>query len=220
MDREHTSVVINGELLEGYHYETVPVANSSAYDDSALDRISGMRAVWLLYRSGKYDLLKELGITTRQLNNKKLQQYVTRYPARIDEEQADVLSRNFPWLREAANELRLAYALQWYDKSPIIRSRLKRRFKMNEQVYISEVNGNDATAALLVLRHRDEIAAAGGSIATQLTYGEYPPQIMIRLPHDSKVQPEDLLRGEETIKGFELQIASVQVSVRKEDKND
>lgn len=106
---------VQGELLDGFTIEAVPQFNrDDAFDMDALSDRAGMRAVWLLYQSGRWDYLEDLGLSREKLEPVLLR---FQYGRVLTVRQIQQLKKKVPELLEASRELRLAYALKFYDKN-------------------------------------------------------------------------------------------------------
>lgn len=78
--------------------------------DRALDEFEvAVRALWLLYGRGKWTLLNTLGITLAQHGADLEEASMDLGPRLNSRQQVETLLRHCPFLREAAEELRLTY---------------------------------------------------------------------------------------------------------------
>lgn len=179
------TITFEGELLEGYHLETVPQFDTGKqFDRRALSAIAGMRAVWLLYRMGRWEHLEDLGVERDQVEPvlKTL-----HYGARLTPSQVQQLYRRVPQLVEASRELRLAYALKILDKKE-----RKKKKKVDQTIYHAEVSSAQE-ADEKVAAHKAEIIAAGGTIEAGYARGRTGGIVMVKLPASRKVDPANLL---------------------------
>lgn len=184
-------LTVAGEVLDGFHLETIPqLSSSNSFDINALSATAGIRAVWLLYIAGEWEHLEDLGVNREEVEPvlKRL-----RYGARLTEWQAGQLQKKVPSLKEASTELRIAYALKTGTK--------KRRTKMEDEttqqtnrlyIYHAEV-GTSAHADDIVKRHKPEIEAAGGTI--EAGHGRGNSIVMVKLPASLNVDPANILAG-------------------------
>jgi len=178
-------ITVNGELLDGYHIEQLPQFNTDDHVDmNALSAIAGMRAVRLLYFTGKWDHLEDLGVDRAEVEP-VLKQF--RYGRRLTIRQAQQLQKKVPALKDASTELRLAYALKQLDRS-------ERKTKMQEPMFIyhAEVDSG-AKAEEIVKMHTTQIEAAGGSIQAGFGRGQNGAIVMVMLPASLKVEPANIL---------------------------
>jgi hypothetical protein len=175
-------VQIEGEYLDGFHIERIPQFSENQFDMNALSSIAGMRAVWLLYKLGRWDYLEDLGVDREQVEP-ALKQF-RHYEERLTVRQAQQLKKKVPALVEASKELRTAYALKHLD----------RRKRMEMFIYHAET-ATSQQAKEAVKIHEPEIKAAGGSI--EVGYGRSGTGgiVMVKLPASLDVQPENLLAG-------------------------
>lgn len=206
------SIVINGELLDGYHIEQLPQFNTdNQVDMNALSSIAGMRAVWLLYFLGLWDHLEDLGVDRSEVEP-VLKRCCTRYGRRLTARQAQQLQKKVPVLVDASKELRLAYALKSLDRDqrqldhsrvgdhsgPLGKKKPERKTRMTQQpdmyIYHAEVP-SAAEANEIVTRHTPQIEAAGGTIEAGHAIGRGGSIIMVKLPASLEVDPQNVLPG-------------------------
>lgn len=177
------AIVVEGEFLDGYHLETIPQFSDNQFDKDALSSIAGMRAVWLLYRMGKWEHLEDLGVIRSEVEP-VLNQCCTRYGDRLTTRQAQQLQKNVPQFKEASTELRLAYALQQRERSK----------PMTDIIYHAEVKSAEE-ANTAVKEHAEQIKAAGGTIVAGYGRGGSGAIVMVKLPAELDVDPANLLSG-------------------------
>lgn len=171
---------LEGEVLEGYHLETIPQFNTDdQVDMNALSSLAGMRAVWLLYQTGKWEHLEDLGVDRAKVEPvlKGL-----RYDRRLTPQQAQQLQKKVPALVAASKELRLAYALK----------QMERKGKQM-YIYLAEIS-SAVEAEEIVQRHAPEIEAAGGTIEAGHA-GDKGSIVMVKLPANLNVYPANVLPG-------------------------
>jgi hypothetical protein len=193
-------IAVNGELIDGFHFEEVPQFNrDDPYDEEALGPVAGMRAIWLLYKAGRWDYLEDLGVSRARVEP-KLQRF-KRYRTKLTLLQVRELYRMVPELVAASRELRLAYALKQYDKVDKIKRR-KEQMPINVnsenpgQVFLSPVpGGSNEKAQEIVATHKDQIEAAGGYIDWGAGNDEQPAMIRLIMPANLTLNPANLLPG-------------------------
>lgn len=175
-------MIVEGEALDGFHLEIIPQLNTdNKFDRRALSSTAGMRAVWLLYLAGKWDYLEDLGVD-RELVEPKLKQF-QHYGRRLTTRQAQQLRKKVPEFVEASRELRLAYALKRLDEK-----------EKSMVIYHAEVASAEL-AEETVKTHKAEIEAAGGTMEIGFGRSGSGAIVMVKLPSDLHVQPENLLSG-------------------------
>lgn len=155
---------------------------------NALSALAGMRAIWLLYLRGRWDLLEDLGIDRNRLEP-ALKQFNYGDPLTI--RQAQQLYKKVPELVEASRELRLAYALKQLDRP---RGPRRRKQMSDMVIYHAEVS-SAVEAADAVKFHTQEIQAAGGTIEAGFGRGQSGAIVMVKLPASLQVDPANLLPG-------------------------
>lgn len=122
-------VTVHGEVLDGFSIEAIPQFNTDdAFDWDALSERAGMRAVWLLYQLGKWEYLEDLGVNRAKVEPRLL---AFSYGRTLTVRQIQQLKKKVPELVAASKELRLAYALKFYDKN------------VKEKEHDSKENNND-----------------------------------------------------------------------------
>ncbi len=79
---------------------------------------AGVRAIWLMYKRGKWGYLDDLGIE-RRLAESAFQRFEKTHVIgeRLTKVQVSRLAKVIPGLVEAGRELRLAYALKHYSEA-------------------------------------------------------------------------------------------------------
>ncbi len=79
---------------------------------------AGVRAVWLLYKRGKWSYLEDFGIE-RSVAERAFQKFEATHVIgdRLTKVQVRRLARIVPGLLDAAREMRLAYALRFYSEN-------------------------------------------------------------------------------------------------------
>lgn len=85
------------------------------FDQELLKYETGIRAVWLLYRWGKWGWLEDLGIIRQEVEPAFEEMETRVIRDRLTRLQVDRFAM-IPGVREAARELQLAYALKFYDR--------------------------------------------------------------------------------------------------------
>jgi len=107
-------ILLHGEMVEGYHVEAVPQFNTDdAFTYDALSERAGIRAIWLLYYDKQWEHLEDIGCERSTLEPALLR---FSYGRRLTIRQVQQL-RKVPAVVAASRELRLAYALKYYDKN-------------------------------------------------------------------------------------------------------
>ena len=91
------------------------------FDKRATEAIAGVRAVWLLYKRGRWSYLEDFGV-----ERDKVEPVLRTFEAthvinndRLTTAQAKRLVKLVPEVADAGKELRLAYVLRFVDKSGI-----------------------------------------------------------------------------------------------------
>lgn len=189
-------IAVNGELVDGFHFEEVPQFNrDDSFDENALGNIAGMRAIWLLYQNGKWGYLEDLGVNREEVEP-RLSRF-KHYGPRLTVRQAQQLRKHVPEFQEASQELRLAYALKQYDKVQKRKKRMDAKVTPENlgQVFLSEVPGDNGLAKEIVTTHEDQIHAAKGQIDWAAGDEDRPPIIRIIMPHQPIIDPARLLPG-------------------------
>lgn len=187
-------LIVEGELLDGYHIEQLPEFNTDdTVDMNALSAIAGMRAVWLLYIAGKWDHLEDLGVDREEVEP-ALKQF-KHYGRRLTIRQAQQLAKKVPQLKDASTELRLAYALKQLDRKPKMTQRDDKTTQQDDMlIYHAEVDTAEK-AKEIVKTHSAQIEAARGSIEAGYGRGQNGAIVMVKLPAAQNVDPANLLSG-------------------------
>lgn len=119
-------MILDGELVDGYHVESVPQFNrDDTFDMNALSDRAGMRAIWLLYHRGQWEHLEDIGVDRSRVEP-KLKRF-KHYGELLTPRQVAQVEKYVPEFVEASKELRLAYALKRLDE--------KTRRKQNADVH-------------------------------------------------------------------------------------
>lgn len=106
---------IEGEMLDGFHVETVPEFNTDdEYSRYALGWLAGMRAIWRLYCNRRWQQLEYLGI-----DRKSVEPLLATfdYGPRLTRRQAETLALRVPSTETASMMLRMRYALLYRPTS-------------------------------------------------------------------------------------------------------
>lgn len=93
-----------------------------AFDRAALEADTGIRAIWLLYKRGKWGFLEDFGVE-RAVAERFFIQFERDYTVagRLTKGQCRLVEQ-FPGVAEAGRELRLAYALKYYTDTKLSRA--------------------------------------------------------------------------------------------------
>lgn len=95
------------------------------FDREALETEAGVRALWLLYKWGRWDYLEDFGLDRAEAEGAFVafdaENITENRPGRhpLTRKQCRVLLGQVPGLAEAGKELRLAYALLFFDERTI-----------------------------------------------------------------------------------------------------
>lgn len=187
-------LIVEGELLDGYHVEDIPqFYTDNQFDINALSAIAGMRAVWLLCLAGKWDHLEDLGVDRAEVE--PLIKQFKHYDRRLTIRQAQQLQKKVPQLKEASTELRLAYALKQLDRPQAQKGKKQMDQQPNDMfIYHAEVSTADEANAA-VTAHKAEMESAGGSIEAGFGRVGSSSIVMVKLPARLNVDPQNLLTG-------------------------
>lgn len=177
---------IQGEELDGFHIERVPQLMTQRFDRRALSPGVGMRAVWRLYRSGKWDFLEDLGVDVPTAR-RQLGACCAKYGELLTRAQLRQVRKRVPEFVRASQELRLAYALQFYEKG-------KKAMAKPDQIFHAETT--DENARIVVERNKTQIESAGGTISYAKGYNNVPGVVMVTLPPSPVVLEKDILPAE------------------------
>lgn len=103
---------VGGDFVDGFHVESVPeFYTDEDYSADALGWQAGIKAVWLLYRRGRWEELGSLGVDVPALRN-KLERF-SHYEDQLTKGQVLWLRDKVPEIEAASFRLRALYALKY-----------------------------------------------------------------------------------------------------------
>ena len=179
-------------------------------DDTMMSDVTGLRAVWWLYKRGLWSYLEDFG-----LRREDVEPALVKFDAenviknRLTRPQARKLARRVPQLREASVELRLTYALKMYDetikqgsaleaqrKPGSLRrpskgkrkksARLKDKKHMTKRYYHAEVTDEHEdplhVAEGIAAEYADSIVKAGGTLDVGRSFDGNSAMLIASLP--------------------------------------
>jgi hypothetical protein len=87
------------------------------FDKAALEPEAGIRALWLLYKRGKWGFLEDFGLIRKEAEPAfKAFEAENVIGTRLTKRQVRRLIEGVPGLKGAGVELRIAYALKFYSE--------------------------------------------------------------------------------------------------------
>ena len=165
-------------------------------EDTLMSDVTGLRAVWWLYKRGMWGYLEDFGLKRENVEPALLrfdQENVVKN--RLTTPQARKLARRIPELQEASVELRLTYALKMYDetikqagrKRPTRKKRKDKKVTEDKSVlprmryYAAQLTTFDE-AEEVAKEHADAIVQAGGSINVGRDFSGDGATLLVSLP--------------------------------------
>ena len=185
------------------------------YDATVMQPETAIRAIWLLYKRGRWGHLEDFGIERKTAEPlfKRFEQ-TNIIGDRLTKAQTKALAALVPGLEEAGKEMRLAYVLTFYERR---RKRQSMRHYLGEvpiEVVDGRIPDSDKKAEQLVAKAAEDIIKLGGSVNVGRTFGEGPACVIVTLPDDIRLAPEEFFPGE----GIEFQQVGVKVVPAVEDQ--
>jgi hypothetical protein len=147
------------------------------FDKEVLESESGVRALWLLYKRGQWGRLEDFGIKRGEVE--ALLDAFDRENAithRLTKAQCRRLSELIPDLEGASTELRLAYALSYYERE-------EPKMKIYKGLVVAMGEGNSDDRALeLAEQYAPDVLDLGGMLNVLLSSEDDPTAIVLEMP--------------------------------------
>jgi hypothetical protein len=147
------------------------------FDKEVLESESGVRALWLLYKRGQWGRLEDFGIKRGSvevaLDSFDRENAITH---RLTKAQCRRLVGSVPELEGASTELRLAYALSYYE-----REEPKMKIYKGLVVAVGDT-GSDDRALELAEQYASDILDLGGMLNVLLSSEDDPTAIVLEMP--------------------------------------
>jgi hypothetical protein len=177
------------------------------FDRKLTRRDIGVRAVWLLYKRGKWGYLEDFGID-RAVAGPAFERFEAENAVgrRLTKSQVKKLAK-IPGVLEAGMELRLAYTLKSYSQARGAKAMTR---YYHGEVHAENVAVSDQVAERVAKEYAGQVTDLKGTITVGRNFGDAPAVLIVTLPDDVTVDPGELVPGVTFTQVFASQVPQVE----------